>query len=877
MGIFRVLAGILILVLASVAYADTEEKNILVVHSYHLGMPWADAVTQGLVEGMKGKAQLVITQLDIKRFPEPGRETSMEETVSSKARASKAALVVAVDDYAYRFCVERRDRLFPGKPIVFCGVNFWDRKNVPGVTGIVENIDIITTLRLARSLQPNAKRLVVVNDSTETGQANHAALDQALKGLTDLEVLQIGEGTFEDTETTLATLRSPDDIVLLLSWNRDSLGRTRSYEEAAKRARSICQAPLYSVWEFYFGEGIVGGSLLDGTVHGRETASLASLVLSGVPIDEVPIVTQCKRRLVVDDRELRRFGFNLDSAPSGIELAFREYSLWREHRVLISSVFVVLVAQGVTIVFLARSRIRRRRVEASLRRSEENLAVTLSSIGDAVIATDTKGMITLMNPVAERLTGWFAAEAQGLHYSAVTLIVHSDGSSPACNPIAEVIHTGNPVSNRFPHLMRNRTGDERLVMENAAPIRSPGGELLGVVMVVKDVTEERKLEDQLRHSQKMESIGLLAGGVAHDFNNILQVVIMNMQLARMPDTPPSQREELLQHVEDAASRATDLTRQLLAFGRRQRLDMRPVDLSLLVAGMLKMVRRVLGSSIEVSFAPAPELYWVRADKGQIEQVLLNLCLNARDAMPKGGQLIFELARVSFSDQDALETPWLRVGNFVKLSVSDTGCGMDRETLSRIFEPFFTTKASVRGTGLGLSVVQGVVQQHQGMINAYSEPGNGTTFRIYLPEIQKPDSVAETAKPAPVEIRRDLRILLAEDDPLVRESTCMLLQRCGHQVDPVCDGQEACDALDAGHVYDLVLMDVVMPRVGGLEAAAYLHQKAPGIPIVLCSGFSSKMVTLDKVSFPYRFLAKPYSKVELLRIIADIVPPSQRTS
>jgi CheY-like chemotaxis protein len=307
---------------------------------------------------------------------------------------------------------------------------------------------------------------------------------------------------------------------------------------------------------------------------------------------------------------------------------------------------------------------------------------------------------------------------------------------------------------------------------------------------------------------------------------------------------------------------------LLAFGRRQHLEMKVIDLSLLINGLLKMIRRLIGASIEVSFSASTNVFWTRADSGQIEQVILNLCINARDAMPKGGRLVIELDRTSFSVEDVADHPWLRSGDFVQLSISDTGCGMDKATLARIFEPFYTTKPLGKGTGLGLSVVQGVVQQHKGMINVYSEPEHGTTFRIYLPEALRPSAQAELGAPTVVSVKPGLTILFAEDDAVVRSTTTTLLRRSGYKVVPVGDGQEACEFVENGQHCDLALLDIVMPKMSGLEAAQIIRTKISGIPVVLCSGYSAKIVESGQISDDFRFLGKPYSGEELLRTLAS---------
>ena len=327
---------VLVLVLAGTvpffsprAHAAESKPNVLVVLSYHVGMPWADNITQGLQESLGESAELVITQLEVKRFPPPGREKEMLAVVSSKAAMCLPRLVIAVDDFAYQFILAHRELFPPGTPVVFGGVNYWDGTRPAGVTGVVEAINLPSTLQLMERLQPQARRWVVVNDRSETGLANRKALELALSKFSKHEVLWLGDSSFSATEAQLAKLDSKEDAVLLLSWNLDGDGQARSYEEAIAQMHALCPAPVYGVWDFYFGKGIVGGYLLGGQVHGHEVGELARRILSGENANSIPVVTECRTRLMLDNRELQRLGLDPRAAPADAEIHFRILSLWK--------------------------------------------------------------------------------------------------------------------------------------------------------------------------------------------------------------------------------------------------------------------------------------------------------------------------------------------------------------------------------------------------------------------------------------------------------------------------------------------------------------------------------------------------------------------
>jgi PAS domain S-box-containing protein len=404
------------------------------------------------------------------------------------------------------------------------------------------------------------------------------------------------------------------------------------------------------------------------------------------------------------------------------------------------------------------------------------------------------------------------------------------------------------------------------------PLRNSEGEIQGVIGVALDITERKRLTDQLRQSQKMQAVGELAGGVAHDFNNLLMVMKGHAQILidRLPEES-ALRQNVLQ-VEKAADRAASLTRQLLAFSRKQVLQPRVLDMNELVAGMIKMLSRVIGENIEMAFLPGANLDHVKADPGQLEQVLLNLVVNARDAMPNGGRLTIETSNVELDRNYAAKHTSVEQGPYVMLAVTDTGCGMDAETQSHIFEPFFTTKEPGKGTGLGLATVYGVVKQSGGYVYVYSEVGQGTTFKIYMPkvaeEIEKiPYEAQPTKLPAATET-----ILFVEDEQSVRELVRDYLAGAGYQVLEAQDGIQALDVAAAhnGPIH-LLITDVVMPHLSGRELAARLASERRDLKLLFISGYTDDTVVRHGVlEGGMAFLQKPFNLKALAQKIRDVL-------
>jgi signal transduction histidine kinase/CheY-like chemotaxis protein len=408
----------------------------------------------------------------------------------------------------------------------------------------------------------------------------------------------------------------------------------------------------------------------------------------------------------------------------------------------------------------------------------------------------------------------------------------------------------------------------------AVQARDPDRVIWNGVMV--DITDQRRLQEELLQSQKMDSLGRLAGGVAHDFNNLLTVIrgfadVLSTQFAEEDPRLGEVRE-----IRGAADRATSLTRQLLAVSRRQVLVTREVDLNLLIQEMERMLGRVIGENITIMTVPGRDLGWVRADPSQLEQVLLNLAVNARDAMPVGGTLTLETRRRTIvAGREEPTARGVPPGEYVMLSVHDTGMGMDQATQSMIFEPFFTTKAVGEGTGLGLSTVYGIVQQSNGVITVESEPGNGTTIRIFLPRILEPtESPREPVPPraVPAAPQHRATILLVEDDDGVRRLTRRVLEQYGFRAVEARTGIEALELLTLDHPrVDAVVSDLVMPGMSGKELVGRLRGLRPEIPVVYLSGYTSEEVTDQIRAHPRQtFLQKPFSPDALATALEELL-------
>ncbi len=529
------------------------------------------------------------------------------------------------------------------------------------------------------------------------------------------------------------------------------------------------------------------------------------------------------------------------------------------------------VPQGVLVLSVDVSE--QKAAEEALRHSREDLATTLECIAEGVVTTDVAGHVTGMNPAAETLTGWTAAECRGRPLGEIVQFRRPGTGSAMEHPVEEVLREGPSAGFANDTALVRRDGQHIPIAGSAAPIRDGTGSTRGVVMVLKDVREEHELASMLRHSQKMEAVGRLAGGMAHDFNNVLSVIggYGDLLLQSVDEANPV-RTGLTEMVK-AAERGASLTRQLLSFSRKRVYEPAVLDVNEIIGGMEAMLRRLIGEDIELITRLAPDLQSVRFDAGQVEQVILNLSVNARDAMPQGGTLVIETGNVELDEHYARTHPDAHAGPHVMIAVTDTGEGMDEATKDRIFEPFFTTKATGKGTGLGLSTLYGNVKQGGGNIWVYSEPGRGTTFKVYLPRAEEVPSRTPPARPAeePAYTGHET-ILVVEDEPSVRELIRRLLERSGYEVLLAGSAEEAlrlAETRDAA--IHLLLTDVVLPGMGGPVLAKRLHADRPDLRIAFMSGYTDDAMMHYGVLDPgTAFIEKPLTSRNLLKKVREFL-------
>ena len=521
-------------------------------------------------------------------------------------------------------------------------------------------------------------------------------------------------------------------------------------------------------------------------------------------------------------------------------------------------------------VWLLHDATERKEAEEALRQERDFAEGLVETAPAIVLVLDPAGRIVRFNRYMEEISGYTLEEVRGRDWIETFLPEHEH------EHIRELFHANldDEPTRGTVNTVVTQDGDELDIEWYNTLLRDGEGRVTGVLSIGQDITERRRLEAQFQQAQKMEAIGRLAGGVAHDFNTLLGSVMGYAEMLLDGLRPQDPLRHAAEQIHRGAERGATLTRQLLAFSRRQVLRPHPLDLAEVVAEMNDMLGRLIGADITLEIEVAPDLQWVRVDSGQIEQVILNLAVNAGDAMPRGGRLVITADNVTLDELTHLTGHLLEPGEYVRLQVTDTGCGMDEATRERVFEPFFTTKEVGKGTGLGLSTVYGIVKQSDGALNVSSEPGGGSTFEIYLPavEAQKtpvkpPEVAAETASDRGAET-----VLLVEDDEMFRELLEEVLAANGYTVLTAAGPDAALTLREdySGHV-DLVVSDMVMPGMTGLELARELHERHPEMRVLLMSGYTGEDLAQRGVEdHAAPFLQKPFSTGELLAKVREIV-------
>jgi PAS domain S-box-containing protein len=884
--------GVLLLLITSApaagtnpaGFSTTPVKNLLVLHSYHYALQWTNGIDQGfesVVSASPLRINMHVEYMDSERHMGSDYLDDLLRLYQKKYQGLQLDVVVTSDDIAFRFALSKRDQLFPGVPIVFCGVNSIDlyrqsetfRPLMTNLTGVVEAVDVEKTLQLALHFHPEASEVVVINDQTVNGQINHLILEPLVDRFSNratfffLDDVEIG-----DLLSQVSGL-SENSILLLMTFNRDNANNVFSYSESIDLIAGASSRPIYGVWDFYLGRGIVGGVLTSGRYQGATAANLALRVLGGDTPDRLPIIVDSPNVLMLDYLQLKRFSIAEAAIPPDAIVINRPDSFYGRYKALIwwggSGIFL----QAAVILMLGINIRRRKRVEGILQAREVQYRRIFENIQDAYYEVTFDGRILEMSPSIERILGFTREELIGQSFMT---LYESPGERAV---FLEAIQDRNRLPD-YDIELKNASGEMVPVSINAAIVRDDAGEPVKIVGSMRNI-EERKMAEKVRQrlekklfkAEKMEAIGTLAGGVAHDLNNILSGIISYPELLKMKLPADDPMQIPLDTIRRSGLRAAAVVEDLLTLTRRGIL----IKEALSINGIVNdCIRSKAFSELKNRFPDvlfdielSPDLPLVRGSSSHLHQAFLNLLTNGAESV--GGTGIIRLT----TGQQRLDAPpkgydEVVEGDYIWLKVSDNGPGIPPEHMDRIFDPFYSKKKMGRkGTGLEMAVAWGTVMDHDGYIETESRDGSGSAFTLFFPVI--PDSEEKSIESDTSRLHGSERILIVDDMEEQRVIADAILSQLGYETASVSCGEAVLEHLEENRV-DLVILDMIMePGIDGLDTYRLIHKHYPNLAVVIASGYSQT----DRVKEALRlgakaFVRKPYTITQLGTCIRSVL-------
>ncbi len=813
------------------AAAPETRAPVLILISRNPSDTWAVAELDGMkrvLASAQPPVASIAEYMDFQGTPRADYDAELAAYYGSKFATQKFRVVLAADEPALNFLLRYRDALFPEAQVVFCGVPKIEptlRPGRPWLTGVQENADPAANYRLALSLQPDLQRMVILEDSTLSGQGNKRRIEHDEPETTKRVPLKLVRAdTAHDLFTAVENLL-PGTAVLL---TRSQVARRMGPELLAR-----CPVPIYGQRAPSHLGAMLGGAVIDGERHGEAAARLGLRLLAGESAAAIPIVTDVPAHVVVDYAQMKRFGLSFAALPPGTEILNRPRRVWEVYPGATTVAVIALAFLSILTVWLAQALIQKRKAALALKNSLSLLNATLDASADGVLVVDMKGKVSGFNHRFAELWEIPPEMVDRRDDAQMLAFVLDQLKDPAAflQRVQELYSTPEAESSEPIEFRDGRVFDRR-----SRPQRLDGA-IIGRVWTFTDITARRAaeearqaLEAKLSHTQRLEALGTLAGGIAHDFNNLLTAIMGYSHLAHdsLAEGHPVRPD--LEAVMAASERARDLVQQILTFSRKSPFERRPVQLAPVVLDVVRLLRATTPAAVEIRCALGEEDSLVFADSSQIHQAILNLGTNAVHAMRgEPGVIDVRLERLTSSPQCGGKPGFCVV-------VHDSGPGMDAETLRRVFDPFFTTKGPGEGTGLGLAVVHGIMENHDGAVTIESKMGEGTIARLFLPCLETPAIVAPPPAPTP-EQHHEGRVLVVDDEPAVRQVAQLFLQRLGYEV-TVCSSPSAALEILRGAMarFDALVTDLNMPEMNGTDLAVEIRRIAPTIAIVLATGY-----------------------------------------
>jgi len=809
------------------AQFDQESVHILFLNSYDSRMSWYREILRGVEETLtpdQNRILLHLEHMDSKEFQSDEYRNGFLDFIEMKYRNTRFSLILCSDNNAFDFLREHHKTLFPGIPIVFCGVNDFEDEMILGheeITGVAEVFSARETVDVALRLHPETEEIYIINDYLKTGRAWQRGIEEELKDLDPRIRLRYSENlSMEELRGEISSL-SDKTIILQGVYYSDRNGRFFTYEKTGEAIASASKVPLYCLTDFNITSGVMGGYVVSGYAHGQKMAEIGIRILGGESPRDIPPVKESFNTLLINYPELERFSIPLKSLPDDCSVINRPFSVYREYfwEIWISlSVFFILLMVVIALIFNV---LKKNRAEHALRELTE-------ASWEGIVIHD-RGIALQFNNMFLSLFGYTKEEILGQYF--INLIFRDEALEKVREQIEtnsldpyEVVGVRKDGTN-FPVEVRVRKLDSRGQNRRMAAIR--------------DLTEQKKLEESIAQSQKLQALGTLAGGISHDFNNILSAVLGYANLGQLDVDKESPVYQYFENILSAGKRARDLIGQILSFSRQSKKEKQPVRLHDVIEETLTLIKGSLSSSIKIAKDLDTEIC-VPGDPTQMQQIIMNLCTNASLAMKEEGGTLEIVLMECHIDQPRLSGVNLPEGMYAKLIISDTGCGMPEEVQRRIFEPFFTTRKTGEGTGMGLSVVHGIVTEMGGSIQVYSTQNQGTTFNIFLPECTE-EYIPQAERQNDTLIGGKERILFVDDELLQLGLAEDILGYLGYSVTVINSSIEALELFKSSpDSFDLLITDVTMPEMTGDVLVEQIHRIKPSLPVLICTGYSERL-------------------------------------
>ncbi len=821
--------------------------HILFLHSYYQGSPWTDAFHQGAIDTLNGAKESIVYRteyLDAKNQSDTRYLPIISKILSARYQKYTFDAVIVSDDAAFQLVTAETPDLLKNVPIIFGGVDSFPKgiEHPGGITGVEDEPSIKETLEIALKLHPGTKEIIILTDSvTVSGKILRDHAEQAVKQL----VSQTKITYWEDVNYDLIEQRKNgvyDETVLLwIGMVKNKNGIIPDFREQITFLSKTLPIPIYSCWSHSIGYGFVGGKIVDSATQGRIAAELAIQVLAGKKADTLDIVkAKNANKYQFDYNQLKRFGIKKSQLPKDSTIInLPENSVTIKKGYLLALVLFFIALSTIIVLLFALLRMKKNST-LKLKESEEQYRRLYQQAPVMLYNVDMNRKIVAVNNQWLSILGYLREEVLG---KVLIDFLTEDSQERAIELFLELQRKGSLRDVEYQYVCKD--GSVIDVLLTAFMETDVNGKQIGARVAIIDVTESNKikeekakLESQLYQAQKMEAIGTLVGGIAHDFNNILSSIFGFTELAKNVTTDNPKAQKRLDHVLVAGTRAKELVQHLLTFSRKSSVDRKVVNLIPLITESIKFIKATAPSTVTIESYIEGDSSNVLADVTQMHQVFMNLFTNAVYAMNKsGGLLKVSIEHITVNEHDSLISKDLTPGKYIRVIVSDTGKGIAPNLIDKIFDPFFTTKAKGEGTGLGLSVVYGIIQEMKGDIRVYSNEGEGTTFNLFLPEITQGDErkVAENVEQL---VTGEGTILLVDDEEEIILWMAEMLKEMGYTVISSRNPKSALKILkDSPKQFDLVVTDLTMPKMLGTELAEEIQAVRNDLPIILCTGFT----------------------------------------